>query len=223
VPWRDIARRGGTLGVVLASHLFLLARVLTLAPAAETTPSGNESEPARDDALHVSFRHQAAVASAVRTATTARQPPRRGAAAAAPSPRPAAPTAQVPPGPPLRISSSPAPDGAAATYRPGNFRNALEEARHPAPTFRLPGAHVSRIPGIRLHAPPPSLKQIVHMIGQSQACYAMYTGLTHGMARFLTPEQIDRRMEAEGCGPQASKEDNDPTINAIARRFTSGD
>jgi hypothetical protein len=30
-------------------------------------------------------------------------------------------------------------------------------------------------------------------------------------------------MEAEGCGPQASKEDSDPTINAIARRFTSGD
>jgi hypothetical protein len=224
-PWRDIVRRGGALGAALALHLFLLVWILTLASAPETKPAGNENEPTRDDALHLTFRHRPAMASTARAVAPRRLPPRhRVAALPQTQPRPpAAPAAQAAPNPPLQVPLSPAPDGATATYRPGNFRDALGEARHPAPAFRLPGAAVSRVPGIRLRAPPPSMKQIVRMIGRSQACYAAYTGLTHGMARFLTPDQIDRKMEAEGCGPQASKEDNDPTINAIARRFTSGD
>jgi hypothetical protein len=206
----------------LALHLSLLVWILTLAPAPETKPAGNENEPTRDDALHLSFRHRPTMASAAHAVAPRRLPPRRRVAAR-PRPLPHLPAAQVAPSQPLHVPLSPAPNGVTATYHPGNFRDALGEARHPAPAFRLPGAAVSRVPGIRLRASPPSMKQIVRMIGQSQACYAVYTGLTHGMARFLTPDQIDRKMEAEGCGPQASKEDNDPTINAIAHRFTSGD
>jgi hypothetical protein len=224
-PWRDIVRRGGALGMALALHLFLLVWVLTLAPAPETKPMSGEDEPVRDDALHLAFLRRPATASAAHAIASRRSPPRQHMAATTPRPRPsppATPAAQAPPDRPLHVTLSPAPDSADATYRPGNFRDALREARHPAPTYHLPGSATPRAPGIRLRAPPPSLKQIVRMIGQSQNCYAELMGMTHDMTRFLTPDQIDRKMEADGCGPQASKEDNDPTINAIAHHFTSG-
>lgn len=224
LPWRDIMRRGGSLGVALALHLSLLAWILTLAPAPDTTSVDSEGEPVRDEALHLTFLRQPTVAPATHVVTSHLSlPPRRVVATTRQirSPAPAAPPAQAPPNPPMHVGLSPATVGASA-YHPGNFHSELQEARHPKPAFRMPGFAVTRVPGIRLRAPPVSLKQIVRMIGKSQDCYAAYTGMTHGPDRFLTPDQIDRKMEAEGCGPQASKEDNDPTINAIAHGFVTG-
>jgi hypothetical protein len=222
-PWRDVVRRGMALGLALALHLALLARILSLAPAPWSETARQADEPARDDALQLTFLRRPAMASAAQAITPPRLPPQRRVAATHPQPAPPLPATPVPPDQPPHISLPPVPDGADAAYHPGSFRDAIEEARHPRPAFRLPGsAAVSRVPGIRLRAPPPSLKQVVRMIGQSQACYAMRTDLTHGMARFLTPGQVDRRLEAEGCGPQASKEDDDPGLNAAAERFISG-
>jgi len=222
LPWRDIVRRGGALGVALALHLSLLTWILTLAPLPEAKPADSEGGPFRDDALHLTFLRRPTAAPATHAATSHRPLPRPRVAATHPRRPPSSPPpAQAPANPPMPIDLSPAPD-AAATYHPGSFRGDLQEARHPKPAFRMPGFAVTHVPGIRLRAPAPSMKQIVQAIGKSQACYAVYTGITHGIARFLTPDQIDRKMEAEGCGPQASKEDNDPTINAIAHGFVSG-
>lgn len=225
-PWRDIVRRGMALGFALALHLALLVRILSLAPVPRTETARHADEPARDDALQLTFLRRPAMASVAQAIAPHRLPPRRRVTATHPQPAPPLPATPAPLAPPdlaLRISPPPVPESADAAYRPGNFRDALQDARHPRPAFRLPGsAAVSRVPGIRLRAPPPSLKQVVRMIGRSQACYAMLTDMTHGMARFLTPDQVDRKLEAEGCGPQASKEDNDPGINAAAQRFISG-
>lgn len=225
LPWRDIARRGSALGVALALHLSLLAWILTLAPAPDAKPADNEAEPVRDDALHLAFLRQLTATLAAHAITSHRALPR---SRMVPAPRrirlpPAAtPPRQASPNPPVQLDLSPAPDAATAIYHPGSFRSDLQEARHPKPAFRMPGFAVTRVPGIHLRAPPLSLQKIVRMIGKSQDCYAMYTGLTHGPERFLMPDQIADKMEAEGCGPQASKEDNDPTINAIAHGFVSG-
>lgn len=225
LPWRDIMRRGGALGVALALHLSLLAWVLTLAPAPDAKSTDNQGEHVRDDALHLTLLRQPIATPATHAITSQRELPRPRMATVPrrmpPSPAATPPTSE-PPNPPLHVDLSAATDGAAASYHPGSFRSDLQEARHPKPAFRIPGFVVTRVPGIHLRAPAASMKQIVRMIGESQACYAVYTGITHGMARFLTPDQIDRKMEAEGCGPQASKEDNDPTINAIAHGFVSG-
>lgn len=227
LPWRDIARRGGALGMAVALHLSLLTWILTLTPAPDAKPANGEGEPVHDDALHLTFLHKPAATPA--TPVTRAIAPRRASPsprmAATPrrerSPSPAPLPAQASSNPPMHIDLSPAPDDA-ATYHPGNFRGDLQEARHPRPAFRMPGFAGTRVPGIHLRTPPASMKKIVRMIGKSQDCYAAYTGITHGMARFLTPDQIDSKMEAEGCGPQASKEDNDPTINAIAHGFVTG-
>lgn len=225
LPWRDIARRGSALGVALALHLSLLTWILALTPAPDTRHGDREGESVRDDALHLTFLRKPAATPSAHAVTSHRPLPRPRVVAThprVPSPSPATPPTQAPPNPPIHVELSPTADGAAATYHPGNFRSDLQEARHPKPAFRMPGFAVTRVPGIHLRAPPASLKKIMHMIGKSQDCYAAYTGITHSMARFLTPDQIDRKMEAEGCGPQASKEDNDPTINAIAHDFVTG-
>lgn len=218
----DTLRRGGALGITLAAHLGLLVWVATLAPDDEQVT--HRLPTARGDALQLVFLQspasrplgpphvKRAPAHATRPRTIATASHGHHAPAMAPSPR------FLPPMASLHV----APEAPALPdYQPGGFDSALQQARSPRPAFRVPGASnaIPRVAGIALRTPPSSLKQIVQAIGKGQACYAMYTALTHGPERFLTPDQIDHKLEAEGCGPHASKEDSDPTLNAIVRHF----
>lgn len=76
------------------------------------------------------------------------------------------------------------------------------------------------VPGLRLRAPAPSLQQVVQRIGHAQDCYAEQQDMQH-QDNYSAPE-IDRLLEADGCGPQPDRDDNSPATHAAVQAIMRG-
>lgn len=223
-PWREAVGRGIVLGVVISLHLGLAIRLLAWSPAPLRGSAYHGSLSRRDDdALQVSFV-QPRRGNAHRPATHAALRRRRNVPHAGPRRAPAhaplsAPTAKVVAVPATALSATQATPS--LTYRRGDFDRELQAARHPEPLARLPGMDdAPSVSGLRLRAPAPSLQQVVRRIGHAQDCYAEQRDMQH--QGNYGAWQIDRLLEADGCGPQADQDDNSPAIHAAVQAIMRG-
>ncbi|WP_329742059.1 hypothetical protein [Dyella sp. A6] len=225
--WRGAVGRGIVLGIVLSLHLGLAARLLTWSPTPlrSSRHAGTLSR-RNDEALQITFIRPRLLPLQPRAHSPSRHaaPHRRRIARRVglqsvhvPS-TPA--TTTVIPAPSIAAPTTPA--NPRLTYRPGNFAQELQAARHREPLIRLPGMDdAPPSPGLQLRAPAPSFKQVVHAIGRAQDCYAEQQDMRH-QGNDSAP-QIDRLLEADGCGPHQSPDGNSAAVHAAVQAVMRGD
>lgn len=213
--WPVALRRGTTLGIVAACHIALLALLLRPAPYREASPRAPRGV---DDALQLIFIPPLKPPSMAKVAipSRARLPP-------APAPRPqrietvsntptTAASTLVTSLPPQTPANSAIPD-----YQAGDFRTRLQDAQR-VRAVPLPGSATPRIGGLRLRIAP-SAQDLVRQLAVATRCTAMYFDMRNSKTRFVTAQQMDRLLEADGCGPHAERTPASEAVDALTREL----
>lgn len=199
--WRAALRRGVILGSVAALHLATVALVLRPMPPYRSARSAIAND---DEALHLSF-----------VARSASPPPR------ALRPRVVHPAtwkaAPLPPGaatPPHTVVLT---RPASTSGGPDDYRSAVLGTSQPAPHVNLPGADAPLRTGIQLRTAP-SLQQVVRVMTTASRCKYERMKMERSANQFVTRQLVERALDADGCGPQATHATVDATVDAISRR-----
>jgi hypothetical protein len=215
--WRDACRRGAVLGLVLGLHGLLLMVLLHLDWLRRLSPHGTRGA---GIALHLQFfrihTRPAAAPPPIQLTTRARKAAGHLPAHSAAGTPVMAPT----PSQPDTVVTAPAVAGSSyQPYHPGGFEQALQQAQRGSPV-RLPGRDVTVAPGLRLE-PKYSIKHHVERILKSVRCYDEQVSMQHHFGQFGTERQIDRRLEAEGCGPHLEHTPADDTLQQVIQRVSA--
>jgi len=211
--WRHAVRRGAILGGVAALHLALLMLLLQLPPYRPASSSLRS-----DDALRIRFFPRPTRPSVARHKTVAAPRPfpvmrRAASGAASPTTPPVLPR-------PSGIALPPA-DATPPDYRTGSFDTDLAGAR-PSGTPRLPGSDAPLRTGIRLQVRS-SMKDVVHAMTVSNRCKYERMKMQASTTQFITPQLMERALDADGCGPQGERSPADAVIENVSRRAIFGD
>jgi hypothetical protein len=205
--WRAALRRGVILGGVTALHLATMALVLRSTPPYRSARTAIHDD---DEALHLSF-----VALLDRSRSTS------------PSPRPVQPRAtrrrtlaiSLPPSAAMPIVIAPPANvpGGSGDYRSAILDAGLNDAQQ-APRVRLPGSSDAPLrTGIQLRTTP-SLQQVVRAMTTASRCKYERMKMERSANQFVTRQLVERALDADGCGPQATHAAADATIDTISRR-----
>ena len=223
--WREACRRGVPLGLVLGFHGLMLLALLHLNDwrRSSTRPPGEYKTALR--LRLIAARRPTAAKTTPPPAPIHRlaRAPRvaHAAVAAAPTPRAEAPmTMQMPT---QRQNAAVTPALASSVYQPyhpGGFRQALQNAQNGSPV-RLPGSDATIVAGIRL-TPRHSVKKTVERVLQSLRCTDEQVSMQHHFGQFGTQRQIDRRLEADGCGPHRENPVGDAATDRADQQVIQG-
>lgn len=209
--WRPAMRRAAILGGVAVLHLALM--LLVRLPPCRPDPSSIRS----DDALRIRFFPSSPRPPGVRRKMDTMPPPpvrdhRAARGVELPGVLPASPPSSV--AVPL-ITAMP-PD-----YRRGTFDTDLAGAQ-PSGKFRLPGSEAPWRTGIRLRARS-SMKDVVRAMTVGNRCKYERMKMKASATQFITPQLMDRALDADGCGPQGKRTPADDAIEAASRRAIPGE
>lgn len=214
--WHDATRRGAILGGTAALHLTVVMLLLHLPPHRSMPPSSRSHDVLRIRFLSLPARppspHHEAPPAAQPLPTTPRHATTtassQGLTSAAPPPVTAGSVAR-----PLHAE----PSG----YRPGTFRVELLGAQS-SHRPRLPGSDAPSRTNIRLRARS-SMKDVVHAMTVGNRCKYERMKMQQSTTEFITPQLMERALEADGCGPQGERTPADGVIEATSRRAVFGD
>lgn len=213
--WSVALRRGTTLGVVAACHLALLALLLRPAPYREASPRDSRGA---DDALQLLFIPPAKPLPVATVASPSRarllpvptpRPPRTAAASNTPGTAMATIVTGLPPQPTF---NSTVPE-----YQTGDFRARLQDAQR-IRAVPLPGSATPRVDGLRLRVAP-SAQDLVRRLAVATRCTAAHFDMQNSKSRFVTAQQMDRLLEADGCGPHAERTPASEAVDALTRQL----
>ena len=216
--WRSAMYRGAALGGVASLHLAFLILLLQLPSyrAASLQPRTGES-------LRIRF-----------LALPARPPSVRHTAPAATKPPPSVPRPVIAantrsaddssaPSSPTRIANltTPTIHAMPSDYQPGSFHADLRAAQG-SRKVPLPGLDAPSRTGIRLRDRP-SMKEVVHAMTVASRCKYSRMKMQRSATQFVTPQLMQRALDADGCGPQLEHTPADATIEAVSREAIFGD
>jgi hypothetical protein len=213
--WPVALRRGTTLGIVAACHLALLALLLRPAPYREASPGISRGA---DDAMQLLFIPPAKPLPVAMAAS-----PSRARLLPSPAPRPqSTAAASSTPGtavstivtslPPQATFNSTVPE-----YQAGDFRTRLQDAQR-VRAVPLPGSATPRVGGFRMRVAP-SAQDLMRRLAVATRCTAAYFDMQNSKTRFVTAQQMDRLLEADGCGPHAERTRASEAVDALTRQL----
>lgn len=217
--WRVACIRGATWGLVLGLHGLLLMALLHsdgLRPAITTTPE-TAATPMLLQLLRTPTSSRATPTSSLRLPARRPKRPTRPTPTfrtllTAPVTSAAAMTPPLPPHAPNLFAAPAASSSTYEMYQSGGFREALRDAQHGAQT-RLPGSDAALVEGLRLK-PVVSARDVVRTLSKASLCSAESFKMQH---QDLSPQDMDRLLEADGCGAHADKS---PAVDAAVERAT---
>lgn len=212
-------RHSAIMGSVVVLHLATLALVLLPPPYRSKHTSIRHG----DVALRIRF---------VRAPEPSKPPPapvsptsRHRPPSSVPVTAQAIPSTALLPTPPATatelVLSLPASTPGDVTYRPGDFHAALRNAQR-SPPSQLPGATGPALVGIHVRTPP-SPQVTVRAMTLASRCAATKIKLARSTTEAITPQLMDRLLEAGGCGPQPARTANDALIEAVSHQAIFGD
>jgi hypothetical protein len=118
------------------------------------------------------------------------------------------------------VVTAPPTDDLHRSYAPGDFQTALQNAQRTT-ADHLPGAATPLIGGIQLQARS-TIKGGVHAVTEYIRCTDEQLEMENGRDQFSTPQQMDRALQLDGCGPHSEHPDADAAVDAVAHRVIFG-
>jgi hypothetical protein len=101
-------------------------------------------------------------------------------------------------------------------YQAGDFHRLQDAQRIRA--VPLPGSATPRVDGFRFRAAP-SAQDFVRRLAVATRCTAAYFDMQNSKTRFVTAQQMDRLLEADGCGPHAERTPASEAADALTRQL----